>query len=148
MPRSWTSDWAVLEDRHSITEAGQVMGTIAYFSPEQARGEPADYRSDIYSLGVIFYEMLTNSLPFEATNPSEMIHKHLNALPILPTKRNSRIPPQLESLILKTLRKLPEERFSSVAEIVNELDVYLYVRAREFKERVPPTYPRKHLTPP
>jgi len=126
---------AVLEDRHSLTEVGAVMGTIAYFSPEQARGEPADFRSDIYSLGVMFYEMLTNTLPFEATNPSEMIQKHLTAIPAPPTKRNPSIPPAIEALIQKALRKHPDERYLSVTDMVTELKSYKRTqeRSREYE---------------
>ncbi|MDQ7821853.1 MAG: tetratricopeptide repeat protein [Candidatus Eremiobacteraeota bacterium] len=126
---------AVLEDRHSITEMGAVMGTIAYFSPEQARGEPADHRADIYSLGVVFYEMLTNALPFEATNPSDMIQKHLQALPLSPVKRNPSVPPLLESLILKCLRKLPDDRYGDVSELTAELS--RYIRSREKQKEEP-----------
>lgn len=113
---------AVLEDRHSITEVGAVMGTIAYFSPEQAKGELADYRSDIYSLGIIFYEMLTNFLPFEATNPSDMIQKHLNAIPQPPSRKNPDITTNLDDIILRALRKNPEERFLNIQEMIRELE--------------------------
>ncbi|MCD6309538.1 MAG: tetratricopeptide repeat protein, partial [Candidatus Eremiobacteraeota bacterium] len=112
---------ACLEDRHSLTEAGAVMGTIAYFSPEQARGERVDHRTDIYSLGMIFYEMLTNELPFTATNPSEMIQKHLSVPPVPPTKYNPAITPDLENLILKALEKKPQDRFGSVKEMLEIL---------------------------
>lgn len=107
---------AVLDDSHSITEAGSVMGTIAYFSPEQARGLEADYRADIYSMGVVFYEMLTLQLPFEATSIPEMIHKHLHAAPVPPSKYNPDIPPVLENLILRCLEKEPDRRFQSASE--------------------------------
>lgn len=113
---------AVLGDNHSITEAGSVMGTIAYFSPEQARGGEVDYRADIYSLGVVFYEMLTQHLPFEANSISEMIHKHLHAAPTPPRDYNPEIHPEIEKLILRCLEKEPNRRFTSASipeEIVN-----------------------------
>jgi len=72
---------AVLEGHHSLTDQGAVMGTIAYFSPSRP-GEPADQRSDIYSLGAVFYEMLTGELPFDASNPVEMIRRHLETRPL------------------------------------------------------------------
>lgn len=113
---------ACLEDRHSLTDAGMVMGTIAYFSPEQARGEMVDHRSDIYSLGVMLFEMLTGRLPFEATNPSEMIQKHLSATPLSPRMYNRQIPGYLETITLKTLMKRPDDRYQNVSEITLELE--------------------------
>jgi len=115
---------AVLEDRHSLTEMGQVMGTIAYFSPEQAKGEPADTRADIYSLGAVFFEMLTNQLVFQATNPSEMISKHLTSPPPNPRMYNPEISPVMTNLILRTLKKKPEERIQKVAEMIKIVDEY------------------------
>jgi len=112
---------AFLADNHSLTEVGLVMGTIAYFSPEQARGEPADHRSDIYSLAVVFYEMLTNQLPFAATNPSDMIQKHLGALPTPPKHYNQKIPQALEKLILLNLSKSPAMRHQSVGDMIRVL---------------------------
>ncbi len=116
---------AVLDDSHSITEAGSMMGTIAYFSPEQARGAEADYRADIYSLGVVFYEMLTLCLPFEAASIPEMIHKHLHSDPVKPSKRNPAIPEVLEKLILRCLEKEPERRYQSAAEMEKYITGYL-----------------------
>ncbi|MCL5037232.1 MAG: tetratricopeptide repeat protein, partial [Chloroflexi bacterium] len=113
---------ACLEDRHSLTEAGAVMGTIAYFSPEQARGEKVDFRTDIYSLGMVFYEMLTNDLPFTATNPSEMIQKHLNEPPVAPSTYNPNIPRELDELVLKALEKRPQDRFQSVKEMIDIIE--------------------------
>ncbi len=116
---------AVLDDSHSITETGSVMGTIAYFSPEQARGLEADYRADIYSMGVVFYEMLTKNLPFEAHSLPEMLNKHLYDAPILPTIRNIEVPKEFESLILKCMEKSPDRRFSSALEMENIISDYL-----------------------
>lgn len=108
---------AVLDDSHSITETGSVMGTIAYFSPEQAKGGEADYRADIYSMGVVFYEMLTKYLPFDAHSLPEMLNKHLYEAPILPTNRNPAVPKEFEDLILRCMEKRPEDRFQSASEM-------------------------------
>ena len=116
---------AVLDDNHSLTETGSVMGTIAYFSPEQARGEEADYRADIYSMGVVFYEMLTKMLPFEAASLPEMLNKHLYDKPIYPTRRNPEIPKVFEDLILKCMEKIPDLRFSSASEMETIVRDYL-----------------------
>lgn len=116
---------AVLDDNHSLTETGSVMGTIAYFSPEQAKGEEADYRADIYSMGIVFYEMLTKMLPFEASSLPEMLNKHLYDKPIYPTRRNPDIPKVFEDLILKCMEKVPDLRFSSASEMETIVRDYL-----------------------
>ncbi len=116
---------AVLDDNHSLTATGSVMGTIAYFSPEQARGEEADYRADIYSMGIVFYEMLTKMLPFEASSLPDMLNKHLYDKPIYPTRRNPDIPKVFEDLILKCMEKVPDLRFSSASEMETIVRDYL-----------------------
>lgn len=116
---------AVLEDRHSITEAGAVMGTIAYFSPEQARGDAADFRADIYSCGMVFYEMLTLALPFEATSLPDMINKHLTAAPVPPSLKNPEIPDALNKFILRCLEKDPANRFQSAYEMEEYISAWL-----------------------
>ena len=113
---------AFVDNQHSVTQAGAIMGTIAYFSPEQARGEPCDSRSDIYSLGIILFELLTGKLPFEATNPSDMIQKHLYAEPPSPSHYNSTLPPIMEQVIKKLLAKDPSDRYQSAQELLLELN--------------------------
>lgn len=113
---------AVMDDRHSVTEAGVLVGTIAYVSPEQARGMIADARSDIYSLGVLFFEMLTGRLPFDATNPSEMLQKHLNEKPLSPLQCNPALPPGVEGIVYKTLEKDPADRYQRVEEFLLDVE--------------------------
>lgn len=117
---------ACLEDRHSLTELGAVMGTIAYFSPEQAKGQPADHRCDIYSLGIVLFEMLTNNLPFEANNPSEMIQKHLTSPVPSVLKYNSQIPRQIDRIIRKMTMKNPELRYQDLSEPIKDIkDIFV-----------------------
>ena len=112
---------ACLADRHSITEMGAIMGTFSYFSPEQAKGENVDFRSDIYSLGAVFFEMLTGRLPFDAKNPSEMIQKHLNAPTPSVLELNPSVPMYYDKIIKKMMMKNPANRYQSMKEVIDEL---------------------------
>jgi hypothetical protein len=95
------------------------MGTPAYISPEQARAQAVDQRSDIYSLGIILYELVTGRVPFSADTPMAVILKHLNDPLPLPTAVNSDIPQGIEQVILKALAKNPEDRFASTGEFIS-----------------------------
>jgi tRNA A-37 threonylcarbamoyl transferase component Bud32 len=100
----------------NITTDGDIVGTFAYMSPEQSRGEKIDERSDIFSLGVLLYEAVTGRLPFEADTPAGTIHKIVNKNPIAPAKISSDISPALSMAIMKALAKDPDQRFASATE--------------------------------
>jgi len=100
---------------------GRVMGTPAYMSPEQARGEDVDHRSDIYSLGIIMFELFAGARPFAAESKEEYIEKHINEAPALPSKVNPLIPDHINDVILKCLEKDKEKRFQSAQEILEAL---------------------------
>jgi serine/threonine protein kinase/Tfp pilus assembly protein PilF len=102
---------------------GERSGTPKYFSPEQARGEESDERSDIYSLGVILYEMVTGAAPFVADTPAGYIQKHISEKPPLPTKTNPGMPQALEKIILKCLEKEKEHRYQNIGELLNDLEL-------------------------
>jgi serine/threonine protein kinase/DNA-binding LacI/PurR family transcriptional regulator len=106
-----------------LTKSGNIVGTPAYMSPEQLRGERLDHRSDIYSLGVVLYHMLTGSPPFDATlsDVVSVIYKHLEKPPPAPSSINPQIPPEVEAVILKALSKDREQRFENAGEMANEL---------------------------
>ncbi|MEO1165457.1 MAG: protein kinase, partial [Chloroflexota bacterium] len=102
-----------------VTQAGMVIGTPAYISPEQAKGKDLDYRTDIYSLGIVLYEMATGELPFNADDITALLLQHVQQPPPRPTLINPDLPMALENVILKTLEKNRDRRFNS-AQILAE----------------------------
>lgn len=98
-----------------------IIGSVHYFSPEQARGEGTDERSDIYSLGILIYEMLTGELPFDGENPISIALKQVHEPIDLASRINEDVPYQLDNIILKMTKKDPEDRYSSLTEVIQDL---------------------------
>jgi len=105
----------------SLTQTGAVMGTAAYFSPEQAEGKGVDSRSDIYSLGVVLYEMAVGRPPFTGDSPVAVASKHVRDTPALPREVNPQVPVALEAVIMKAMAKLPDDRYRSAEELRADL---------------------------
>jgi eukaryotic-like serine/threonine-protein kinase len=104
-----------------LTQTGSVMGTATYFSPEQAQGLPVDGRSDVYSLGVVLYEMVTGVAPFTGDSPVAVAYKHVREAPVPPSRRNPDIPPDLEQIILTAMAKDPDLRYQSADDLRADL---------------------------
>ena len=105
-----------------MTEAGSIIGTAQYLSPEQARGSAVDQRSDLYSVGVVLYELLTGTVPFTGESPVEIAMKHLSDTPQPPSVKRPDIPPDLDMIVLRALAKNPEDRFQTAEEMDAELE--------------------------
>lgn len=105
----------------SVTAASVILGTAAYMSPEQAKGEPATPESDLYSLGVVLYEMLTGRVPYEAQTPVAVAVKHVSEPPRLPSETNPHVPAGLNDITAKLLAKKPEDRYASAAAVAEDL---------------------------
>jgi eukaryotic-like serine/threonine-protein kinase len=104
-----------------MTEAGSIMGTAQYLSPEQARGAPVTASSDLYSVGIVLYEMLTGKVPFSGDSAIEIAMKHLNELPKPPSKIRPEIPEDLDQVVLRALAKAPEDRYQTAEEFAEDL---------------------------
>ncbi len=125
-----------------LTQEGMVFGTPEFMSPEQARGQPLDARSDIYSLGCILYEMLTGKLPFDASQPMDYLALQIRGTPIPLDKRIAKLtfPPGLGEVVMKTIAKEPDERFPSAADFAMALKGCLPGEVRDDALRsVPPS---------
>jgi len=112
---------AVTDAFTDLTQTTAILGTAAYFSPEQARGESVDARTDIYAIGVVFFEMLTGTPPFSGETAVIVAHRHIHEIPDAPSTLNSRVSPALDHVVLKALAKNREDRYATTAAFAREL---------------------------
>jgi serine/threonine-protein kinase len=104
-----------------MTEAGSIIGTAQYLSPEQAKGAPVDQTSDLYSVGVVLYELLTGVVPFSGDTPVEIAMKHLSTVPEPPSAKRADVPRDLDLVVMRALAKDPSERYQSAEEMDADL---------------------------
>jgi eukaryotic-like serine/threonine-protein kinase len=104
-----------------MTEAGSIIGTAQYLSPEQAKGAPVDQTSDLYSVGVVLYELLTGVVPFSGDTPVEIAMKHLSTVPEPPSVQRADVPRDLDMVVMRALAKDPSERYQSAEEMDADL---------------------------
>lgn len=110
------------DDSENLTKTGAVIGTATYFSPEQAQGQIADARSDLYSVGVVMYELLAGEPPFSGESPVAVAYQHVQEAPEPLSRLNPNVPPGLEAIIGKAMAKRPDDRYQSAAEMVEDID--------------------------
>lgn len=106
---------------NTVMYTNSILGSAHYLSPEQASGKPVDGNTDIYSLGVVLYEMLTGRVPFEGETPIAVALKHVREKVAPPTRYNPSIPPLLEAVVMKALSKNPADRFDSISDMISDL---------------------------
>ncbi len=141
----------MVESPINLTTSGAIMGTPAYMSPEQGSGQTIDGRSDVYSLGVILYEMATGRLPYKGETPMAVIFKHIQDPLPPPVELNPSLPEMVELVILKALAKRPQDRYQTAGEMVHALQVAIQESAitqtATPKVYVPPPSIYKTLAP-
>jgi eukaryotic-like serine/threonine-protein kinase len=112
---------AVSDAQATMTQTAQVIGTAQYLSPEQARGERVDARSDLYSTGCLLYELLTGRPPFTGDSPVAIAYQHVRENPVPPSRVDPEIPPWADSIVLKAMAKDPGDRYQSAGEMRNDI---------------------------
>jgi len=142
-----------LDVQHGMTQTGTVLGTSDYIAPEQAQGQRVDEHTDIYSLGVVLYELLTSEVPFPGENFVAVAMRHINEPPPPIRDKRSDVPPRVEAAVQKAMAKLPEDRFPTMAAFCQELEACLAelhgagTQVASAVAAPPPRAPRRGISP-
>ena len=121
--RAKVTDFGIARASSSdMTETGSIMGTAQYLSPEQAQGQPVDARSDLYSIGIVLYELLTGAVPFDAESAVSIALKQVSETPVPPMQRNPAVPPALDAVVMRAMRKDPAERYQDADAFIAALE--------------------------
>ncbi|MEX2279013.1 MAG: Stk1 family PASTA domain-containing Ser/Thr kinase, partial [Acidimicrobiia bacterium] len=127
------------DDSQELTKTGAVMGTATYFSPEQAQGSTADERSDVYSVGVVLYEMLAGAPPFRGDNPMAVAYQHVSRTAAAPSTLNPDVPESLDGIVMTAMAKDPESRYQTAEEMRQDLWAALQGKTPSASTPVPAT---------
>src|SRR6202012_4778519 len=119
---------AVADNGATVTSTAAVIGTAQYLSPEQARGEAVDARSDVYSTGCLLYELLTGQPPFQGDSPVAVAYQHVRENATAPSTLNAAVPPAVDSIVMKALAKNPLNRYQSAGEMRADMQLALAER--------------------
>jgi serine/threonine-protein kinase len=130
---------AKVVDAHRLTQANMTLGTVVYMSPEQVCGRDLDHRSDIYSLGVTLYEMVTCRLPHECENESQLFMDIVKGKPLPPSKHYPPLPKQLERIIIRAIEKDPARRYQTAEEFLQAIRGFIQHEKKEEAKKTPPS---------
>ena len=136
---------AISDASSTMTQTAAVVGTAQYLSPEQARGETVDSRSDVYSAGCLLYELLTGRPPFVGDSPVAVAYQHVREQPRPPSDHDTALPPEVDAIVMKSLAKRVEDRYQSAAAMRNDIERYL--AGRPVQAVVPPAPPPDDVPP-
>ncbi|GCD90191.1 Stk1 family PASTA domain-containing Ser/Thr kinase [Nocardioides sp. LS1] len=137
---------AISDASSTMTQTAAVVGTAQYLSPEQARGETVDSRSDVYSAGCLLYELLTGRPPFVGDSPVAVAYQHVREPAMPPSDHDTDLPPEIDAIVMKALAKRLEDRYQSAAAMRSDIERYL--AGRPVHAAVPPPSPATTMIPP
>lgn len=122
-------------DTVTLTREGEILGTVAYMSPQQAVGDEIDFRSDVFSVGTVLYELLTGKLPFTGEQPIAIVYSLLNEEPLRIRELREDVPVEFEQIIFKALRKDPRERYQNISEMQKDIESFKdFLKGKKGKE--------------
>jgi serine/threonine-protein kinase len=139
---------AISDASSTMTQTAAVVGTAQYLSPEQARGEPVDSRSDVYSAGCLLYELLTGRPPFIGDSPVAVAYQHVREPATPPSDHDTDLPPEVDAIVMKSLAKRVEDRYQSAAAMRSDIERYLAGHPVHVTPPPPPVEPPMAVTDP